>query len=179
MELLDKPGIIIKLDGSVVRTTKVQKYILKKRVEYKDVLYLEIQSEDFKEIERSLKELENQYLGAGPLKEKICVIEQKSTEHYYCFFDFNLVGWCDLKMEDASDWPWEDDRKRFTLMGETLENETTSEAHKRLWKQVLDTISMNNKIKEVASNILKKTNEIANNPNYNAASFIELQAEKK
>lgn len=137
MELLDKPGIIIKLDGSVVRTTKVQKYILKKRVEYKDVRYLEIQSDDFKEIERSLKELENQYLGAGPLKEKICVIEQKNTEHHYCFFDFNLVGWYDSKTKDVSDWPWENDRSRYIFIGETLENESVSDAHERLWINVV------------------------------------------
>lgn len=63
-----------------------------------------------------------------------------SKQRYYCFFDFKGIGWCDLKTEDAFDWPWENDRSRFTLMGETLENETIDEAHKRLWKQVLDTI---------------------------------------
>lgn len=68
LELYDKPGLVI--TDKVTRTTKVKKFIEKNKITNYKILYLEEQHSDFKEIERALKALENNYLGIAPPKEK-------------------------------------------------------------------------------------------------------------
>ena len=68
-ELLNAPGIII-VQNKVIRTTKVKKYIEKNKLINYKVVYLENPPEDFRTVERLLKELENKHLGLGELKEK-------------------------------------------------------------------------------------------------------------
>lgn len=63
------PGIII-LPNKVVRTTKVKKWIDKNKPIEFSITYLEPIPTDFRDVERGLKELENKYLGLGPIKEK-------------------------------------------------------------------------------------------------------------
>lgn len=67
-ELLSSPGIII--TDKITRTTKVKKFIEKNKLTDYKVIYLDNPSSNFKEVERSLKELENKYLGIEPPKEK-------------------------------------------------------------------------------------------------------------
>ena len=67
-ELFDKPGLVI--TDKVTRTTKVKKYIEKNKVTDYKIMYLTKACTDFKEVERSLKEMESEYLGLGKLKEK-------------------------------------------------------------------------------------------------------------
>lgn len=68
-DLCDKPGIII-MPNKVVRTTKVKKWISKNNPSSYDITYLQTVSSDFKEIERELKNLENEYLGLDKVKSK-------------------------------------------------------------------------------------------------------------
>ena len=68
-ELYDKPGIII-VDDKVSRTTKVKKFVEKNKLTSYQIIYLEKECKDFKEVERALKELEANYLGETPPKEK-------------------------------------------------------------------------------------------------------------
>lgn len=79
-ELFDKPGIVI-YEGKTTRTTKVKKFVQKNQIKEYNVIYLENPSSDFKEVERALKELENNYLGLGSLKEKPKV--EKDTPYQY------------------------------------------------------------------------------------------------
>lgn len=67
-ELMDFPGIII--TDKVTRTTKVKKFIEKNKLTNYKIIYLDNPPSDFREIERALKMLENNYLGIGPIKEK-------------------------------------------------------------------------------------------------------------
>lgn len=69
IELENVPGIII-VQNKVIRTTKVKKYIEKNKLINYKVVYLENPPEDFRIVERLLKELENKHLGLGELKEK-------------------------------------------------------------------------------------------------------------
>ena len=69
LELKDNPGIII-LPDKVVRTTKIKKWFDKNKPTEYSITYLEPIPTDFRDVERGLKELENKYLGLGPIKEK-------------------------------------------------------------------------------------------------------------
>lgn len=80
-ELLNTPGLVI--TDKVTRTTKVKKFIEKNKLSNYKIIYLENPSADFKEVERSLKELENKYLGLGELKEKPKTEEQRPYTHTY------------------------------------------------------------------------------------------------
>ena len=68
-DLCDNPGIIIMQD-KVVRTTKVKKWISKNNPSSYEVRYLKLIPSDFKEVERELKNLENEYLGLDKVKIK-------------------------------------------------------------------------------------------------------------
>lgn len=63
------PGIII-LNDKIVRTTKVKKWIEKNKPTNYEICYLDPIPDDFREVERGLKELENKQLGLGPIKTK-------------------------------------------------------------------------------------------------------------
>ena len=67
--MTNSPGIII-LPNKVVKTTKIKKWIDKNKPEIYSIIYLEPIPTDFRDVERGLKELENKYLGLGPIKEK-------------------------------------------------------------------------------------------------------------
>ena len=68
-ELINAPGIII-TNNKVTRTTKVKKFIEKNKLTDYKIVYLDNPPSDFKELERDLKNLENNYLGLDPIKEK-------------------------------------------------------------------------------------------------------------
>ena len=68
IELYDLPGLVI--TDKVSRTTKVKKFIRKNKLNSYNVIYLKKECRDFKEVERALKELEAEYLGEAPPKEK-------------------------------------------------------------------------------------------------------------
>lgn len=139
MELYDNPGIIILDDNKIVRTTKIKKYITKNKINYKDIKYLENVSTDFREVERSLKELENNYLGLGPLKEKQQKDEIKiNYEKKYLFWDKHCKGWLISNNKNVIEWPWQDEiGTRFIYIGYTNENEEIVDVEKRLYKNAL------------------------------------------
>lgn len=68
IELYDLPGLVI--TDKVSRTTKVKKFIQKNKLTLYSVLYLDKECKDFKEVERALKEMEANYLGEEPPKQK-------------------------------------------------------------------------------------------------------------
>lgn len=70
MELLNKPGIII--SDKIIKTTKVKKYIDKNKISYSDIIYLEDVPSDFRELDRTLVNLENKYLG----KKEVAKVEK-------------------------------------------------------------------------------------------------------
>ena len=78
----NSPGIII-LQDSIVKTTKVKKWLDKNTPEVFTVKYLDPIPTDFRDVEKGLKELENTLLGLGPIKEKPAFEGQRPYTHTY------------------------------------------------------------------------------------------------
>lgn len=70
-EIYDKPGLIV-VNNEPIVTTKVKKYIEKNKLSDYSVTYLDPIPSDFKEVERGLTELKNNFLGIAtqPRKEQ-------------------------------------------------------------------------------------------------------------
>ena len=135
MLLEDLPGIIITNDDKVIRTTKIKKYIIKNNIEYKDIKYLDNISNDFKEIERALKALENSYLGLSPIKEKENYnIPTKQYKEVHCFWDTKTKGFYATEYQDLRCWPFA--TNNFIYVGKMQDNETIEQTFVRLFKQL-------------------------------------------
>ena len=85
-ELCDKPGVII-IGDEVIKTTKVKKWVLKKKPSDYNVKYVENSSNDFKEVERQLQFLVNDVKGITyQVKEK--ELFKPPEEEYKYFYKY-------------------------------------------------------------------------------------------
>lgn len=76
------PGIII-LPNTIIKTTKVKKWLDKNKPELFSVKYLNPIPSDFKEVEKSLQALIDQEQGVVKTKEKQILPEQRPYTHTY------------------------------------------------------------------------------------------------
>lgn len=85
----------------------------------------------------------------GITKDDIIIIEDKPSnneiisnlrahtikqKHKYCFWNNKCKGWFDTEYKDLQNYPF--DKTELTYIGETLDNESISDAHIRLFKKI-------------------------------------------
>lgn len=81
-ELYNAPGLVI-TPYEISRTTKVKKFIDKKKLKTFKIVYLENPPADYKELERALKEFEDKYTGKNVMQKEREVFNNRSPKYEY------------------------------------------------------------------------------------------------